>query len=442
LNQNLLLLLETFRQYLQQQTPYRDGDAVLLAISGGVDSVVMAQLFKKAGIPFAVAHVNFGLRNKHSDKDEELVRLLAEQYEAPYFIYHPNTQEYAETHGVSIQMAARELRYRWFQQVVRKNKYQWIATAHHQNDVTETLLLNLTHGTGINGLHGILPVSGNLIRPLLFSTKEELEAYAKAEKLEWREDQSNQSTYYQRNFIRLKVIPLLKEINPSLENTIARSAERIRDTEKLLKEIVREKALQCQWKNGMYYIPESTHQFSPYLLHELLSEFGFSYITLQQFLQHPSSSGQQLSSATHTLYADRKQLILKEKGKQKEKPVMSGPCGSVNIAGQNFELDVLPYVAAPEISQDPNVVMLNADLMTFPLTFRIWKEGDRIQPLGMKGYKKVSDLLIDQKVPLPEKNKIVVVCSGEEVTWVVGQRISEAFKISEKTENILIIRRF
>jgi len=435
-------LLETFKRYLKQQTPYRDGDTVLLTVSGGIDSVAMVHLFKKAEIPFAIAHVNFGLRKNDADLDEQLVRELAEELKVVFHIHRPDTQSYAIENSVSIQMAARDLRYQWFQQLARDYSYPWIATAHHQNDVSETLLLNLTHGTGISGLHGILPVNGNIIRPLLFSTKEELFAYAQAEKLKWREDLSNQKDDYQRNFIRRNVIPLLKEINPSLEHTMARSAERIRESEQLLKELVRKKQEECEWKDGLYYIPEITHQFSPYILHELLQNYGFSYASLQQFIQQGSSSGLQLSSATHTLYTDRKQLILKEKEQEKEQEVFSGPCGVVTIAGHSYELDVLPTVAAGAISKDPYEVMLDADLIKFPLTFRIWKEGDRIKPLGMKGYKKVSDLLIDQKIPLPEKNKIVVVNSGEEVTWVVGLRISEAFKISEKTENILIIRRF
>ena len=228
------LMLKKFQNYIAAEQLFDLQDSVLLAVSGGMDSVVMAHLFFKAKFKFAIAHCNFGLRGEEADADEKFVKKLARKYKVPYFSEHFDTQAFADQEKISVQMAARVLRYEWFEKIRKEQQFQYLATGHHLNDMVETVLFNLTRGTGISGLHGILPKQDTLIRPMLFADKEMIYEYVVKNELLWREDSSNQSVKYQRNLIRNEIVPLLKNINPNLENTIRQTIEKVTGVEKNL----------------------------------------------------------------------------------------------------------------------------------------------------------------------------------------------------------------
>lgn len=437
-------MLEKFKVYIQEKELFAPDDKVLLAVSGGIDSVVMCHLFHKAGFNFAIAHCNFGLRGEESDEDELFVKKLAKKYKVPLFVDHFDTASFAEREKISIQMAARTLRYEWFEKLLDTERYHYIATAHHLNDAVETLLLNLTKGTGIAGLHGIQPKVKRLVRPLLFADKEEIYACVVENQLAWREDSSNQSVKYQRNLIRNEVIPLLKTINPSLESTMKQTIERVKAVEQLFQaevERVREKLVRKE--SGITYINFVLLQqeAEPVIkLYELIKDYHFSYIQAQDIWQVlDAGPGRLFESPTHTLVKDRKDLIIT--GKQ----LHTFRSASIEEGQQVFALELLELHikelsgANFTIPTDAAIACLDKQLLQFPLKLRKWKEGDWFCPLGMNKKKKLSDFLIDTKVPLNLKDRIWLLTSNSSIVWIIGHRIDNRFKITDKTEHILQI---
>ena len=304
---------QQFAQFISDQQLVAPGDHLILAVSGGVDSVVMAHLFRKSGIAFSLAHVNYQLRDTDSDADQDFVEQLAKDLQVKCHSRVVDTLKYADSQGISIQMAARDLRYQWFEELLLESTYQGVATAHHQTDVVETMLMNLTKGTGVRGLHGIPLRRGPYIRPLLFATKDQIIAYATAQKLRWREDLSNQDNYYQRNLLRNHVLPLLKQINPHLEATFKNTSEIMRDTEEILKQRVAGVRDQVQTQRGNdIYFDLSLLTAQPLIVwYELLHPFGFNKEQIQSLHKGQyGQSGQIYYSNTHQLNLDRAQLIL------------------------------------------------------------------------------------------------------------------------------------
>jgi tRNA(Ile)-lysidine synthase len=343
-------------------------------------------------------------------------------------------------------MAARELRYVWFEKVRAELGYEWIATAHHANDSLETLLLNLARGTGLAGLTGIAPVNGKLIRPLLFSNRAEISRYAMENGIRWREDRTNQTDDYHRNKIRHHVIPVLSELNPSLESTFNASAERLRAGNALLEEYLQKWKTQIvRYEADTIRIPISELLGSSepnYRLWIILQELGFRYSQITGILSALDGiPGKRFFSPTHVLLVDRDYLILKTQSEvsDSEELTIDRPDATFDWQGEIFSLSTLP--AGTSLHFDRSTIVVDADRLIFPLTLRKWRQGDTFQPFGMAGkHKKVSDVLIDNKVDLFQKEKTAVLLNGnDEIIWVVGVRADERFRLRNVSQNAIMI---
>lgn len=438
-------MIEQFLNHINKHSLFASGDKLLLAVSGGIDSMAMLHLVKTAGFHFGVAHCNFKLRAHESDKDEALVRQSCGEYGVPLFTTTFNTTEYAGSHGISLEMAARELRYSWFETICVQHGYDFIATAHHLNDTFETMLLNLVKGTGLSGLTGIPVKHGRVMRPLLFATRKQIEAYATEHSLKWREDASNAADHYQRNIIRNKVVPLLLQINPGLEKSFVNTLERIKGSHEFvtifLKKFI-DKAV--SFREDMMLIkkdPLDKIRYADVLLWELLKGHGFNYDQCKEILTIPHQAGKIFKTATHQLTIDREELIVNKlmDVQQTIDCFINADCTVVECAGIKLKLQV---VEADQFSivRENSIAQLDADKVTFPLRWRSWNEGDRFIPLGMKHHKKISDLLVDDRVPVPEKEMVSVIESAGEIVWVVGRRIADPYKITEATGKVLIMK--
>jgi tRNA(Ile)-lysidine synthase len=413
-------------------------------VSGGLDSMVMLDIFREAGFIVGVAHCNFQLRGNDSDADERLVKKVCEANGIVCYLQRFETSQIAESEKLSIQVAARKLRYDYFQQLANEYQYQFIATAHHRNDNLETLLINLVRGTGMEGLAGIPVKNGKIIRPLLFATREDLKRYAEQKKLEWREDASNVTDDYQRNFLRHQVVPLLKELNPNLEDTFQDSVERISGTQLLAAESLRniKEQLFSRQQSGNIQIDEEKLKSYPYpevILWELLKAEGFHYDQCKLIVQE-HQPGRRFTTKTAALIIDRHVYILEtEKKEVSQKEVIERGQAQVFSNGQTISLSEMDRTNFVIDKDKSSVAQLDSGKLQFPLIWRTWQPGDYLVPLGMQAKKKVSDLLIDAKVSMPDKQKVTVIESAGQIIWVVGYRIHEEYKVSESTEKIMIL---
>ncbi|MBC7450913.1 MAG: tRNA lysidine(34) synthetase TilS [Cytophagales bacterium] len=437
-------MLHELRQFISEKQLFQPEDKILLTVSGGIDSVVLFDLFLKAGFYFAVAHCNFSLRGEESDGDEQFVSNLAIRNGISFHVKRFDTSSFANERALSIQMAARELRYQWFEELLDSYKYKYVATAHQLNDIIETMLINLSRGTGIAGLHGIAEKNGRIIRPLLFSGRDGIRAYAEENALHWREDSSNVEEKYARNLIRHRVVPVLKNLNPNLENTFRQNAERLKGAEMLFKYHIKEykKALLIQ--NGTSFQISLTHLNclpEPFvILTELLLPFGFNFKTIQTiYQQRNQSSGKRYYAPEYTLYSDRDMWFIApvdeletfEYTIPENEEHIELPMGSVHF-------EVIDAIHFKGFRHNNAIAYISMDQLQWPLTIRSWQEGDRFQPFGMKGMKKVSDFMIDAKIPVPLKQKTPMLCSDNKLIWVVGHRLDDRFKITDTTEKILV----
>lgn len=442
-------MLNRFLTFINEQQLLKPHQKTLLTVSGGIDSMVLATLFWQAKLPFEIAHCNFGLRAEESDGDEFFVKQWAQEHHIQCFTKRFDTTQYANSKGISIQMAARELRYDWFNELRQTHGFDWIATAHHRNDVVETVLFNLVRGTGIAGLHGIRPKSGVLIRPLLFMNRIEIEAFSVDNQVLWREDSSNVTNHYHRNLLRNKVIPLLKEINPNLEKTLMQTVEKLAATEVIFEEAI-EQTSQAVWQeNEAVFIDFqvlNTMTVPTLRLFELVKKFGFNYHQCQEIVASiDAQSGKHFESSTHTLVRDRQFLILKER-------LLHTPETSVEIWEHQQEVQVgtmllkMSILTAKEWSEQTLqsnqwTAYFAVDELRYPLVVRKWQQGDWFCPFGMGGKrKKISDLLIDKKISILEKEKVLVLSSNEQIMWVIGLRTDERFKVSAQTQRILEVK--
>jgi tRNA(Ile)-lysidine synthase len=426
-------VIEALVRHLHEKKLCASTDRILLAVSSGIDSMVMMHLFASAGFSTGVAHCNFQLRGKDSDNDEAFVEKQSKSLNLPFYVQRFETNNYATEHGGSIQMAARELRYSWFEEIRQREGFDFIATAHHLNDSIETIIFNLAHGRGLDGLVGIAAKNGRVIRPLLFASRKEIEKYAADHQIIWREDGSNQTEDYKRNFIRHQIIPKLTELNPVLEEGISRS---IKKNEGILE---LEKAGLALLESQMEKRAGKTVSISKSLiqkfenagstLYQLLKKFGFSLEQSEQiFSALNGQSGKSFFSNSHLLVVDRDDLIVSENTEMLNSIIITKEQSVSHLNGWQMEL-----VFTTDLTFNSEAISLDADKLTFPLTWRLWREGDFFYPLGMNNKKKISDFLIDNKIPITEKKKISVLESGDEIVWVVGHRISEHFKLTSQT---------
>ncbi len=439
-------MLNEFLTFINKQNLIQPSQKVLLAVSGGMDSVVMCDLFSKAKLNFAIAHCNFGLRGEESNEDEMFVKKLSIKYKVPFYVTTFQTTDFAENEKISTQMAARILRYEWFEKIRTQHQFDYIATAHHQNDVLETVLLNLTKGTGIAGLHGIRVKNGHIIRPVLFAEKESFFDYVVENQIIWREDSSNESNKYQRNLIRNEVVPLLKQINPNLENTIQQTVERITAVEDIFEQEMELLKKQITWSDSqaiyVNYKAIQTLSQPVIKLAELLKPYNFSYQQSQNIFEaFDKEAGKMFLTPTHTLVKDRTELVITPKNLQ----AFTSKTIETNNVVVEFGDRMLNIGEFTEIEEDfivptaKKVACLDADKIRFPLQLRKWKEGDWFCPLGMNKKKLISDFLIDQKVPLNLKKDVYLLTSNGSIVWVIGFRIDDRFKVTEKTAKICLM---
>lgn len=445
-------MVQRFLDFIKKEDLFLPSDKILIGVSAGIDSVVLCYLFYQAKLNFGIAHCNFNLRGSESDGDELFVKNIAEKYGLNFYSKSFDTTQYSKAKGISIQMAARELRYSWFEEIRTKEQYQFIATAHHQNDVVETVLINLIKGTGIAGMHGIQPKNVKVIRPLLFATKEDIEGFAKEHKLKFREDSSNLSDKYLRNKIRNQVIPILKEINPSLEKTFTENVERIKWIEEYYNSKVdvveRDSNLNNDGnlKISLNKIGEG-NEITPAILHGLLVRYNFNHDVINEIIYASENpvSGKQFLSPSHRIIVDREFLILVNLESSKEdEPYFinkNTELYTASFEGNSFSIIVDNRNSVDAIGNNFKAGLLYLDEanLQYPLTIRRWKPGDFFYPLGMQKKKKISDFLIDNKVPLNKKEKTFVIVSGDDVVCVLGHRIDNRYRINPSTKKVLAI---
>jgi tRNA(Ile)-lysidine synthase len=435
-------MIARFVTFIEKEGLVRPDDMVLLGVSGGLDSVAMTDLFARSNYSLAIAHCNFRLRGEESDEDERFVAQMAFKYGVPFFVKRFDTAKHARTNGISVQMAARDLRRQWMEDLCKENSYACYATAHHLDDEIETFFINLSRGTGFRGLSGYKPREGRLIHPLLFAFRKELAAYAAERKLAFREDSSNALTDYTRNRFRHLVIPLLEELIPSFRSTMIRNIERFREGDEVIREKIDEISARLTITgDDLVCIPKSMLEgINPkrLLLTELLKPYHFNAFTVDDIAGALTSQpGKMFFSPTHQLILDRKEIIIR-----KTDPVEEGQevliDGHTSFMSRPFEMSmkVIEKEALPELDQTRLVACLDYDLLKFPLRVRRWKKGDYFYPLGMKGRKKISDFFVDQKWTLFEKDRAWLLTSGGEVAWIIGHRVDDRFKVTDGTTTI------
>lgn len=433
---------KAFLTYLKNTIRIPEKSGVLLAVSGGVDSMTMLQLFENTTFNVVVAHCNFFLRGSDSDGDERMIAKYCEEKGIVFKNIKFKTLEEAKKRKISTQMVARELRYEWFDKLLKEEKLDFIATAHHAEDSFETALLNLTRGTGISGLKGILPKSGNMIRPILFAEKQAILTYANKNNIPWREDSSNTSDKYKRNFVRHQVLPLLQKLNPKMFQGFLQTGERVSlafdflrtSSEKFIKEKVHAKDKELSMALSDFFNPENRAMIDFWL-----DSLNFNYSTISSiFRSQEYISGTQFLSSSRQLLIDRDKVIIL--------PFSDSHVVNLEIDEGLKELDLGMYrlrmeknriFPTDEDLKNPNRAFLNYTKLKFPLTLRNWRKGDSFNPFGMKGNKLVSDFLIDEKVPLHLKKKTLVLCSGDEVVWILGHRIADGYKVEKADQEIV-----
>lgn len=436
---------QKFNKFFVENNIYPKDKKFLIAISGGSDSVVMAELFLRSGYTFGLAHCNFMLRNEESDKEEFFVESFAKKNNLPFFVEHFNTKEYSQKQSISIQMAARDLRYDWFEKIAKKENYNYIVTAHNFDDQIETFFINLSRGTGISGLKGILPMNGNIIRPLLSFPKEEIESFAVANNIDFCHDSSNDSDKYLRNKIRHHIIPVLKETNPNFYSSFEETLKKIVDVEKIYhreisnckKIIIRTEGYESTISIKQLLKLEQPETY----LFEFISEYGFNFSIVKNIIRSLSDQpGKIFYSETHCLLKDRENLIIR---KRTEKD------SGVFHIDENEEYLIYPLklkviseknTADFIIPDEKNTAVFDKSMLKFPLKIRKWKMGDFFFPLGMKGKKKLSDFFIDEKFTRFKKENIWLVCSGDDIIWIAGQRIDDRYKVNKQTKELLILK--
>jgi len=458
-------LLLQFQGCIKEEKLFSKTDTLLLAVSGGVDSIVLCELCSRAGYSFTIAHCNFQLRGKESERDEDFVRKLGKKYSVEVFVKRFETEKYSKDKKVSIQVAARELRYQWFNEIVDSlqmtdlsaeasipigakaddsRRRSWIVTAHHLDDNIETVLMNFFKGTGISGLRGMLPKTGKIVRPLLFARKEELLQFAKENKLDWVEDTSNQSDKYSRNYLRHQLIPIIEKLYPTAIDNISDNIERFRELEKFHNESIQHRLNKLVERNGeelrIPILKLKKMGSVKTILYELISNFGFGPAAVDEVVHlMDSETGKYILSASHRILKNRNWLIISPLNVEVQNQVMIEKSeGTIPFqAGQLL----LKKRNANEIELPANngKAFLDEQKIIFPLMIRKWKPGDYFYPLGMPKKKKLARFFIDQKLSLADKERTWVIEMNKKIIWIVGMRIDDRFKITANTKNVLEI---
>lgn len=451
-------LFAKFEAYISKHKLCTKDDRILLAVSGGKDSMLMLHLFITAGYKIAIAHCNFHLRGKESIADEQFVRKFAEKHQIPIFVKSFTAAQFAKENKISIQMACRDLRYQWFEQLREAERFESIAVAHHATDSVESTLINLVRGTGVEGLTGIQPKRDAIIRPLLFMTAEQVARAVSEMRIIYREDSSNLSTGYLRNKLRLQVLPHLKEINPDIEQTFLQNSSIFGEIRDFIHHYIRtwRKQHVVEVPNGWQIQIDALRKLEPprLLIYELLKPYHFSAAVCHDIVQCIShremATGKMFYSSTHRLLIDRELIFIAPL----EHAVIATSSNPIPLGREDrhafwnnctIGLDwVVEESWKLEKPLTPQKIYLDADKLTFPLEIRAWQQGDTFKPLGMgRRTKKVSDFLVSLKIPLWDKDRIPLIIDGTgEIIWICPYRMSETFKISDKTEKVLSLSYF
>lgn len=433
-------MIEKVRSYIKENRLLKPDDRVIVGLSGGMDSMTLIDVLLSLGYNCMAVHCNFHLRGEESERDAAFVEQWCESAKVGLVSVDFDTYRYAAEHKISIEMAARELRYKWFEDIRKEHHADAIAVAHHRDDLAETVLLNLIRGTGIRGLSGISPKNNSIVRPLLGVSRDEIEAYVDERKLPFIFDSSNSDDAFVRNFLRLNVIPLLEKINPSVKNSIYRTAQHVGEARKIYDFYV-ENQKKAIFTDNRIDIDKLKTTLSPAtMLFEILSPFGFNASVIEDICQCLDSiPGKVFYSNDYRLIKDRKDLILDK-------------ISDENFSQREYAIDkVSQEITYPirlkisflsgniTINKDARFLYADADKLSFPLTLRKWQPGDWFIPFGMKGRKKLSDFFTDRKFSLPDKENAWVLTSDEDIVWVVGERSDDRFKITESTENVLVM---
>lgn len=432
---------EQIQQYIIQHQLLSGEKPVVVGISGGADSVALLHILVSLGYKCIAAHCNFNLRGDESFRDEQFTIDFTKRLQVPLCKISFETNKYAQENRLSVEMAARELRYRWFEELLNTYDADAVAVAHHRDDSVETLLINLTRGSGITGLTGIKPKNGNVVRPLLCVSREDIYAYIENNGLEYVTDSSNSSDIYTRNFIRLKVIPLLEEINPSVKASLARTANHLYDASLIYNHSIEEARKVIIQNNRLSISALLSFPAPATILYEMLKPYGFSRTVCESiFTVLEKDSGKIFYSSTHRLLKDRSDLLI---------DVLSGEDNRaylINLEDDNVDL---PVELKPEIvvikedyqiEKDKKFAYFDFDKLSFPLVLRHWQEGDWFVPFGMKGKKKISDYFNDKKFSLFDKEKTWLLCSGQDVIWIVGERTDNRYRIEKTTKRVLKLK--
>lgn len=458
-------LVNQFREHIKSNRLFTGKDRLLLAVSGGVDSVVLCELCKRAGYEFRIAHCHFGLRGEESDRDEEFVRKLGGKYKVEVLVRRFETEKFATENKLSIQEAARKLRYDWFDELIRGSKPETVLsptpsfvktsegkpdshlptillTAHHADDNTETLLMNFFRGTGLHGLTGIPEKSGYIRRPLLPFTKEELLAFARDHQLDFMEDSSNLSSKYTRNYFRNELIPSIQKVFPQVSENLQDNIRRFKEIENLYRYSVEGIINKIsRVKGGEIHIP--VKQLMGYrnraLVYELIAPYGFSEKQVEELIKLAGSeSGKYISSPEggYRIIKHRHWFIISPAAAEKSEHILIGGAGEWPYGAGSLKISALP-VAGVVLPDTGRVACLDRKEIVFPLLLRRWKTGDYFYPLGMKKKKKIARFLIDQRLSKTEKENLWVLESAQRIIWIVGHRIDDRFKVTEKTKEVL-----
>ena len=426
-----------FLNHLKKNFPSISVSKLIIAVSGGVDSIVLFHLCLKLKLNFFVAHCNFKLREKESDLDEKFVRDLAIKHNIKFYTKSFNTKKLSNNDNKSIQMVARELRYPWFEELSKELNVKHILTAHHLDDSLETFLINLSRGSGIDGLLGIPKVNDTVFRPLLIFKKDEILSYAKENKITWREDSSNKKNEYLRNQIRLEVLPKLKEINPNLLENFSKSIDRLQQSKSIIKDKMDDFVSDVSFTRdkNIYFEINKIKQVSNIdaYLYELLKKYNFTqWDDIRDLLD--SQSGKQIISKTHKLLKDREYLILVKNSEVENKSLL------INKSSKEVAVSVgkIKVSIAKKISkEDSDVIYLDSAKLDFPLRVRNVLSGDYFYPFGMNGKKKVSKYLKDKKISVFDKDKVLILeTSKNKIIWVVGMRLDDRFSVTDDTKEI------
>jgi tRNA(Ile)-lysidine synthase len=442
-------MLQTFKNHINSKFPLLKKAKILVAISGGIDSVVLANLLYALNYDIALAHCNFKLRAEESDADAVFVKQLAKDYKIEFFTRSFNTNLYASENQLSIQMAARELRYHWFQEILTQHKFDHIATAHHHDDVLETFIINLSRGTGLDGLCSIPDTNGHIFRPLLPFCKEEILNYAKEEKLLWREDKSNSSIKYKRNKIRHQITPLLKELNPSFLESFKKTINNLRESKELIDLQIDNFSKQIAIEKGA-----EIHLDCAQILKLLKPKvFLFHFFKKYNFNQWEdifrllkSQTGKKVWSSTHQILKNREHLILSDIDKKikqaiflinKSTEAIEEPIDLKFKTRTIGDLDDYKSILLTK-EENKNIEFIDASKISYPLLLRKWQPGDYFYPIGLKGRKKISNFFKDKKYSLNQKENIWLLVSGnQEIVWIIGERLDRRFIVAKETTSLI-----